>query len=303
MTQHNTIETVTLNNGVEMPTLGLGVFLSSPEDTTPAVEAAIEAGYRMIDTAAAYRNERAVGEGLRNSGIDRESIFITTKAFPTQYGYDETLKGLDDSLKRLGIDYLDLYLLHWPVPTDFEPTIASYKAAEKLLADGRVRAIGVSNFAPDHLERLLEATTIVPAVNQIELHPFFTQQAARDAHAKHGIVTEAWSPIGGSVGRSNGRTMPDGATSPLDHPVITALAAKYGRTAAQIVLRWHLQHDIVVIPKSVHADRIVENSKIFDFELTDDEDARIDRLDTGARFGGNPETFTKDSYPVDIDNQ
>jgi diketogulonate reductase-like aldo/keto reductase len=295
--------TVTLNNDVEMPVLGLGVFLSPPEQTADAVTVAIQDGYRLIDTASAYANERAVGEGLRASGIAREQVFVTTKAFPSQYGYDTTLKAFDDSLTRLGLDYLDLYLLHWPVPTDFEPTIQAYKAAEKLLDDGLVRAIGVSNFEPDHLERLIRATHVTPAVNQIELHPFFTQHAAREANQTHGVVTEAWSPIGGSVGRSTGANLPAGVTSPLDHPVVTALANTYEKTPAQVILRWHLQHGIVVIPKSVHASRIAENGNVFDFELAQHELTQIDQLDTGARFGGNPATFTKDSYPIDIDDQ
>jgi diketogulonate reductase-like aldo/keto reductase len=295
--------TVTLNNGVEMPVLGLGVFLSPPALTASAVKAAIDTGYRLIDTAAAYKNERAVRDGLRASGIAREQVFITTKAFPSQYGYDETLTAFDDSLDRLGIDYLDLYLLLWPVPTDFGPTIEAYRAAEKLLARGRVRAIGVSNFEPDHLDRLIEATDIVPTVNQIELHPFFVQHAVRAANEKYGIVTEAWSPIGGVYGRNASATVPEGATSPLDHPVVVTLASKYDKTAAQVILRWHLQHDIVVIPKSVHAERIAENAGVFDFELTSDEVQQIDGLDTGVRAGSDPATFTKNSYPIDINDQ
>lgn len=295
--------TVTLNNGVEMPVLGLGVFLSPPEQTVDAVRVAIETGYRLVDTAAAYKNERAVGEGLRASGVDRDQVFITTKAFPSQYGYDSTLKAFDDSLARLGLDYLDLYLLHWPVPTDFEPTIEAYRAAEKLLADGRARAIGVSNFEPEHLERLTAATQVVPAVNQVELHPFFTQEAVRAADRTHGIVTEAWSPIGGACRRNDQATASGGVTSPLDHPLVTQLAGKYGKTAAQVVLRWHLQHDVVVIPKSVHAERIVENGDVFDFALTADEMERIDGLDTGLRAGSDPADFTAQSYPIDIEDQ
>jgi diketogulonate reductase-like aldo/keto reductase len=303
MTSDKPPSTVTLNNGLEMPTLGLGVFLSPPEQTAPAVRVALETGYRLVDTAAAYKNERAVGNGMRAANIDREEVFITTKAFPTQYGYDSVLKGFDDSLNRLDIDYLDLYLLHWPVPTDFDKTIEAYRACERLLAEGRVRAIGVSNFEPDHLERLLAATSVVPAVNQIELHPFFTQRATREANKRHGIVTQAWSPIGGVYGRNDKATAPDGATSPLDHPTITDFASKYRKTPAQVILRWHLSHDIVVIPKSVHAERIVENSDIFDFELAADEIARIDDLDTGARAGSDPAVFNADSYPIDIDDQ
>ncbi len=295
--------TVTLNNGVEMPVLGLGVFLSPPEQTADAVRVAIETGYRLVDTAAAYKNERAVGEGLLSSGVDRDQVFITTKAFPSQYGYEATLKAFDDSLARLGLDYLDLYLLHWPVPTDFELTIEAYRAAEKLLADGRVRAIGVSNFEPAHLERLMAATETVPAVNQVELHPFFTQEAVRAADRTHGIVTEAWSPIGGACRRNDQATASGGVRSPLDHPLVTQLAGKYGKTAAQVVLRWHLQHDVVVIPKSVHAERIVENGDVFDFALTADEMGQIDGLDTGIRAGADPADFTAQSYPIDIDDQ
>ena len=295
--------TVTLNNGVQMPVLGLGVFLSPPEQTAGAVQAAIGAGYRLIDTASAYKNERAVGEGLCASGIDRSQVFITTKAFPSQYGYEPLMKAFDGSLDRLGLDYLDLYLLHWPVPADFGPTIEAYRAAGKLLAEGRVRAIGVSNFEPAHLEQLITATEVVPAVNQVELHPFFTQQATRAAGERHSIITEAWSPIGGVYGRNDKATIPEGVTSPLDHPVVTSLAGKYGKTPAQVVLRWHLQHATIVIPKSVHAERITENSQVFDFTLTEDEVARIDSLDTGTRAGSDPATFSAQSYPVNIEDQ
>ena len=295
--------TVTLNNGVEMPVLGLGVFLSPPELTATAVRVAIAKGYRLIDTASAYKNERAVGQGLRASGIDRGQIFVTTKVFPSQYGFEQTMRAFDDSLARLGIAYLDLYLLHWPVPTDFALTVESYRAAEKLLADGRVRAIGVSNFGSDDIERLVKATQVVPTVNQVELHPFFTQQAIRKACRKHGIITEAWSPIGGVFQRNRKATASMGANGPLDHPTVTELAGKYAKTPAQVVLRWHLQHGIVAIPKSVHAERIAENADVFDFRLTEEEMRRIDDLDTGVRAGSDPATFTRDSYHVNIDDQ
>lgn len=290
----------TLNNGVQMPTVGLGVFLSPPEQTAESVRTAIDAGYRKIDTASAYLNEGAVGEGLRTSGVPRDQIFVTTKMFPTQYGYDSGLKAFDASLARLGLDYLDLYLLHWPVPADFDRTTAAYRAAEKLLSEGRVRAIGVSNFEPEHLDRLIKRTEIVPAVNQVELHPYFTQQSVRLANDRLEIATEAWSPIGGVFRRTADSAAP---LDPLSDPVIAGIARSHGRTSAQVMLRWHLQNSVVVIPKSTNPDRIVENSRIHDFVLTADDMAQIDALDTGTRTGRDPETFDGSSYPADIDNQ
>src|SRR3954454_23153284 len=192
-----TTPALTLNNGVTMPVLGLGVFQSPPEETTAAVETALRVGYRLIDTAAAYDNEREVGEAIRRSGVDRDEIFVTTKLWISDYGYDRALAGIDASLRRLGLDHVDLYLLHQPVPTRFEATIGAYRAAEKMLADGRARAIGVSNFSPEHLRRLIEGTGVVPAVNQVELHPYFTQPALRRVHAELGVATQAWSPLGG----------------------------------------------------------------------------------------------------------
>ena len=219
-----------------MPALGLGVFLSPPAQTAAAVRTALETGYRLIDTAVAYMNERNVGEGLRASGIAREDVFVTTKAWVSQYGYDGARRGFEASMTRLGLDYLDLYLLHWPVPTDFENTIAAYKAAERLLAEGRVRAIGVSNFLPHHLDTLMAAADVAPAVNQVELNPFFTQQAVRDANEKLGTITQAWSPIGGVYGR-NANATTNGAATPLEHPVVVAIAQAHAKTPAQIVLR------------------------------------------------------------------
>lgn len=294
--------TITLNNGVEMPALGLGVFLTPAEQTAEAVATAIGTGYRLIDTAAAYLNERAVGEGIRAGGVPREELFITTKLWPGQYGSDEARRGFEGSLERLGLDYVDLFLLHWPVPVAFAATIDAYRAMEELHAEGCIRAIGVSNFLPHHLDALREATGIVPAVNQIELNPFYTQPEARAANAEYGIVTQAWSPIGGTY-RRNPLAVTNGADSPLAHPLITALAAKYGKTPAQVVIRWHLDHGFSAIPKSVHAARIVENFDVFDFGLSPDEIARIDTLDTGVRAGGDPETFTADTYPTDVDAQ
>lgn len=297
-----TTPTITLNNGIEMPALGLGVFLAPAEQTADAVGTAVRHGYRLIDTAAAYLNERAVGEGIRGSGVPRNEIFVTTKLWPGQYGHDEALRGFEASLSRLGLDYLDLYLLHWPVPTDFARTVQAYKAMETLRADGRIRAIGVCNFLPHHLQRLQDETGLVPALNQIELNPFYTQPETRTANAERGIVTQAWAPIGGTYLR-NRNAVTNGADTPLQHPLITELAGKYGKTPAQVVLRWHLDHGSSAIPKSVHAQRIVENFDVFDFTLTAEEIAQIDALDTGVRAGGNPETFTADSYPTDIDAQ
>jgi diketogulonate reductase-like aldo/keto reductase len=228
--------------------------------------------------------------------------FVTTKAWVSQYGYEGALRGFDASMARLGLEYLDLYLLHWPVPTDFDKTIAAYKAAEKLLADGRVRAIGVSNFLPHHLAHLMMEADVAPAVNQVELNPFFTQPAVRDANARLGTITQAWSPIGGIYAR-NANATTNGAPSPLQHPVVTEIAAKYGKTPAQVVLRWHLDHGFSAIPKSVRPERIVETFNVFDFGLTLPEVTRIDGLDTGVRAGSDPELFNAISYPVAIDNQ
>jgi diketogulonate reductase-like aldo/keto reductase len=276
---------IRLNNGVEMPALGLGVFLSSPEQTAGAVEVAIEHGYRLIDTAAAYNNEREVGEGIRRSGIDRAEIFVTTKLWIADFGHDSALRAFEASLRRLGLDRVDLYLLHWPVPNAFDATIAAYRALESLLADGRARAIGVSNFTPEQLERLLGETDAIPAVNQVELNPYFIQRDVRDADAEHGVVTQSWSPIGGVYDRFPRAD----AARPLDDPTILGLASKYGKTPAQIILRWHIDHGRSTIPKSVHAERIAENIDVFDFALTPEDLATIDALDTGVRAGFDPD--------------
>lgn len=289
-----------LNNGVNMPALGLGVFLSSPEETAGAVETAIRDGYRLIDTAAAYRNERQVGEGIRRSGIDRSEIFVTTKLWMTQYGYDEALRAFETSNRKLGLDYVDLYLIHWPMPADFEKTVAAYRAAEKLLADGRVRAIGVSNFNADHIDRLMAQANVMPAVNQIELHPFFAQPKLCRFLNERGIVVQAWSPIGGVYPR-NRKTGKDGASSPLEHPTIKDLAQKHGKTPAQIVLRWHMEHGFSAIPKSVRPERIAENIGIFDFALSPEELGSIDALDTGTRAGGDPELVGPNTFPIRVE--
>ncbi|MEU3183578.1 aldo/keto reductase [Streptomyces sp. NPDC006923] len=280
--------TITLNNGVQMPALGLGVYQSTPQETAEAVATALREGYRLIDTAAAYFNEKEVGEGIIRSGIDREDVFVTTKLWLTDYGYDTTLRAFDTSLANLGVEYLDLYLLHWPVPASFDKTVASYRAAEKLLADGRVRAIGVSNHNADHLHRLIDRTGVVPAVNQVELHPYFAQRALRGAAAGLGVVTQAWSPLGGvNQYWEDGR---NAAKNPLAHPTVTGIAARYGKTPAQVVLRWHLENGLSAIPKSVRPHRIAENFDVFDFALTADEVAAIDAIDTGVRGGPDPDT-------------
>jgi len=278
---------IILNNGVPMPALGLGVFQSSTDDTAAAVESALRTGYRHIDTAAAYMNEREVGEGIRASGLDRDEVFIETKVWISQYGYDETLHAFDVSTRKLGVERLDLLILHQPAPWVFDTTLEAYRALETLLADGKVRAIGVSNFKPAHLERLFENSTVVPAVNQIELHPYFTQRETQSADAAHGIVTQAWSPIGGInvyPGYNN-----ENAKNPLHDPAIEAIGAAHGKSTAQVMIRWHLQQGRSAIPKSVRPERIAENFDVFDFELTDAELAAIDALDLGIRRGPEPD--------------
>jgi diketogulonate reductase-like aldo/keto reductase len=294
-----TTPALTLNNGVTLPALGLGVFQSPPEETTAAVETALRDGYRLIDTAAAYDNEREVGEGIRRSGLPRDEIFVSTKLWISDYGYDRALVGFDASLRRLELDHVDLYLLHQPVPTDFEATIGAYKAAERMLADGRARAIGVSNFSREHLRSLIDRTDVVPAVNQVELHPYFTQRALRELHAELGILTQAWSPLGGVLVYVPGA---DESRGPLTDPVITDLASEYGKTPAQVVLRWHIEHGFCAIPKSVKPHRIAENFDVFDFTLTTEEVDAIDALDTGVRGGPDPAQLSPETYPKVIDN-
>jgi diketogulonate reductase-like aldo/keto reductase len=280
---------ITLNNGVQMPALGLGVYLSPPDQTATAVEAAIGSGYRLIDTAAAYGNEQQVGEGIRRSGIARAEVFVTTKLWISDYGYDQALRSFDTSLGRLGVEYLDLYLLHWPTPSTFGATVAAYRAAQRLLAEKRVRAIGVCNFNRRHLDDLRAKTEVVPAVNQVELHPLFSQRAVREANARHGIVTQSWSPIGGVF--TNHPKDPKAVTHLLAHPGLVSLASKYQKSPAQVVLRWHAQHGLSVVPKSVRPNRIAENIDVFDFELTDADMTTINALDAGARGGPDPDTF------------
>lgn len=286
--------TITLNNGVQMPALGLGVYQSTPQETAGAVEAALSEGYRLIDTAAVYGNEKEVGEGLTRSGLDRDEVFVTTKLWLDDYGYDAALRAFDTSMANLGLDHLDLYLLHWPAPASFEETVASYRAAEQLLADGRVRAIGVCNHTADHLRRLVDATGVVPAVNQVELHPYFTQRELREAGAGLGVVTQSWSPLGGVNTYWEGGRSAD--KNPLDHPAVHEVAARHGRTPAQVVLRWHLDHGLATIPKSVRPHRIAENFDVFGFALSAAEVASIDAIDSGVRGGPDPDAVDLDTW-------
>jgi 2,5-diketo-D-gluconate reductase A len=271
-----TVPTVTLNNGIEMPQLGFGVFQVPDVETTEAVAAALDAGYRSIDTAAIYGNEAGVGRAIAESGIPRDELFVTSKVWVSDHGYDSTLRAYDAALDRLGLDHLDLYLIHWPTPAagTYPET---WRALERLYADGRVRAIGVSNFEPEHLERLAETGSVVPAVNQVELHPALQNRAVIAANEARGIVTEAWSPLA------------QGAV--LGEPAIVELARRHGKTPAQIVLRWHLQQGRVVIPKSVTPARIAENLDVFDVQLGDDELAAIDGLERDGRTGPHPALF------------
>lgn len=285
---------ITLNNGIEMPALGFGVFQTPPEQTVDSVAEALRVGYRLIDTAASYFNEREVGEGIRRSGLDRDQVFVETKVWLSDYGYDETLHAFDKSAGKLGVEQIDLLLLHQAVPTDFDRTIQAYKALESLLADGRVRAIGVSNFMAEHLAALGEQTEVVPAVNQIEVHPYFSQSAVQEANRAQGTVTQAWSPMGGITSyRGTG-------TSTFDDPTIGEIAQTHGRTPAQVMLRWHLQQGRSAIPKSVNPERIAANFDVFGFELTSEELDRIDALDTGVRGGPEPEAVTREAFARDI---
>ncbi|MDX6347102.1 MAG: 2,5-diketo-D-gluconate reductase [Streptomyces sp.] len=268
---------ITLNNGVQMPQLGFGVWQVPDDEAQAAVATALEAGYRSVDTAAIYENEKGTGQAIAAAGLPREELFVTTKLWNAEHGYDSTLRAFDASLDRLGLDYVDLYLIHWPVPSR-GLYLDSWRAFEKLYADGRTKAIGVSNFPVAQLQEVLDEGSVVPAVNQIELHPNLPQAELRAFHAAHGIATEAWSPLG------SGRGL-------LEDPALAALATKHGKTPAQVVLRWHIQIGNVVIPKSVTPSRIRENLDIFDFALDADDLAAIDALDNGTRLGPDPATF------------
>ncbi|MFI1653646.1 aldo/keto reductase [Streptomyces sp. NPDC020472] len=268
------VPTVTLNNGVEMPRLGFGVFQVPDDETTAAVTAALEAGYRSIDTAAIYGNETGVGRALAASGLPREELFVTTKLWNADQGYDSTLRAFDAGLAKLGLDHVDLYLIHWPAPAR-DLYRDSWRALERLVEEGRIRAAGVSNFQPAHLRRLMEGTALTPAVNQVELHPGLQQTELRAFHAEHGIATEAWSPLA------------QGAV--LGDPAVAAIAARYGKSPAQVVIRWHLQLGNVVIPKSVTPARIRENFDVLDFALTDEEMRAVAALDRDLRTGPHPD--------------
>ncbi|MFJ5679728.1 aldo/keto reductase [Streptomyces sp. NPDC093097] len=273
----STVPSIPLNNDVTMPQLGYGVWQIPDEEAFTAVGHALEAGYRSVDTAAIYGNEEGTGRALAASGIAREELFVTTKLWNAEQGYDATLRAFDASLAKLGLEYVDLYLIHWPLPAR-DTYVDTYKALEKIYAEGRAKAIGVSNFLPAHLERLLGETSIVPAVNQIELHPQLQQAESRAFHAKHGIATEAWSPLGQGKGL-------------LTDPTITKIAEKHGKTPAQVVLRWHLQVGNVVIPKSATPSRIRENFDVFGFELDGEDLSAVAGLDSGTRLGPDPATF------------
>lgn len=287
------MQTLTLNNGVEMPALGLGVFQTPPDETRAAVTAALELGYRHFDTAAAYGNEREVGQAIRASAVPRKDIFIETKIWISDYGYDETLHGFDKSAAKLGVDQIDLLILHQALPSDFDKTLAAYRGLERLMADGKVRAIGVSNFMVDHLTTLLDATSVVPAVNQLEIHPYFQQRAVLDFDDEHGILNQAWSPIGGITFYSG---YGEDRRSVLEDPAVTAIAEAHGKSPAQVLLRWGIQQGRSVIPKSTKRHRIAENIDVFDFALNADELKSLDALETGRRGGPEPTNITLAAY-------
>jgi 2,5-diketo-D-gluconate reductase A len=271
------VPNITLNNGVEIPQFGFGVFQVDPATTADTVTAALEAGYRHIDTAQMYKNEEGVGQAIARSGLGRDELFVTTKLNNDKHGHDEAIRALDTSLQKLGLDHVDLFLIHWPRPSE-DRYVETWKGFEKIASEGTARAIGVSNFQVPHLERLAAETGTVPAVNQIELHPYLPQDELRAYHREHGIATEAWSPIakGGDL---------------LQDERIVGMAEKYGKTPAQIVLRWHVQLGNIVFPKSVRPERMRENIDVFDVELADDDMATIAELDTGTRTGPDPDNF------------
>ena len=280
-----------LNNGVEIPARGFGVFQTPPDETRDAVTVALSTGYRHIDTAAAYGNERQVGEAVASAGVDRADVFLETKIWISDYGYDQTLHGFAKSAAKLGVDQIDLLILHQALPSQFGKTLEAYRALETLLADGKVRAIGVSNFMVEHLTALLDKATVVPAVNQIEVHPYFQQRDVQAFAARHGILTQAWSPIGGITFYRD-----SGHASALRDPVIGDIAKTHGKSAAQVMLRWHLQQGRSAIPKSTNPARIAENFDVVDFQLTSEELTAIDGLETGHRGGPEPADVTLEAF-------
>ncbi|WP_050726309.1 aldo/keto reductase [Vulgatibacter incomptus] len=267
---------LTLNDGRTMPRVGFGTWRISNDQAASIVRTAISAGYRSIDTAAVYANEEGVGEAVATCGLPRDELFVTTKVWNDRQGYDTTLRAFDESLARLKLEAVDLYLIHWPAPAT-NRYVETWKALIQLRQEGRARSIGVSNFNRPHLERILDATGVVPAVNQIELHPFLQQRELRAFHADKGIATESWSPLA--------------RAHRLDNPVLVDLAKKHGKTPAQVVLRWHLDSGLVAIPKSAHETRIRENLDLFDFRLDDEDMARMETLDEGGRTGMDPNAF------------
>jgi len=273
------VPSIALRDGEQIPQLGFGVFLVPPRETAEAVTAALLAGYRHIDTAAAYRNEAAVGEAIHAAGLERSDVFVTTKCWNDDQGYEEAKHALRDSLHRLEMTHVDLYLIHWPAPA-LDKYVDTWRAFVELQQEGLARSIGVSNFGPAHLERIIDATGVTPVVNQIELHPALQQHGLRREHEELGIVTEAWSPLarGGDI---------------LGEPSIAAIAESHGKTTAQVILRWHIQLGNVVIPKSVTPERIAENFDVFDFQLSDDEMAAFEPLDAGGRIGPDPNVFVR----------
>jgi 2,5-diketo-D-gluconate reductase A len=271
------VPTLKMNDGNQIPQLGFGVFQIDPDETTEPVRIALDVGYRLIDTAQGYQNEEAVGEALRNSGIPREDVFVTTKLTNSEQGRDKALAAFDDSMRKLRLDVLDLFLIHWPVPA-LDLYVETWKALDELRREGRVRSIGVSNFSVEHLQRLFDETGVVPTVNQVELHPRFPQEELRAFHAQHGILTEAWAPLGQGKGL-------------LADPVLAEVGRSKNKSPAQVVLRWHIQLGNVVIPKSVTPARIQENFEVFDFSLDDAGMQQISSLATGERLGPDPRTF------------
>ena len=272
------LRSISLRAGARIPRLGFGVFQVPPKDTAEAVASALSVGYRHIDTAAAYRNEAGVGQAVSESGLDRGEVFVTTKCFNDDHGYDEARRAFDASLQRLEMDYVDLYLIHWPVPAH-DRYVDTWRAFVDLQAEGLIRAIGVSNFQPEHLDRIIAETGETPAINQVELHPYFQQRELRREHERLGIVTESWSPL------ARGQVLND--------PTIVRIAEAHSRTAGQVVIRWHLQLGLVVIPKSVTPERIAQNFDVLDFRLSEHEMEAIDGLDEDRRIGPDPRTFVR----------